>query len=133
MKAKIYQSLSQNEELLAKAIVDASYHVHKVLGPGLLESVYEMCFCYELEKRGIKYKRQVPVPTVCDGKIFGAAFKLDILVDDQIICELKAVENILPLFEAQILTYLRLTHKRLGSLINFNVVMIKNGVKRIIL
>ena len=133
MNTKLYRPLSQNEELLAKEIVDSAYHVHKLLGPGLLESVYEICFCHELQKRGIKFKRQVPVPVVYDGKIFEAAFKLDVLVDELIICELKAVEKMLPLFEAQILTYLRLSHKRLGFLINFNVVLIKNGIKRIIL
>ena len=133
MKSKIYQPLSQDEEQLAKSIVDAAYHVHNALGPGLLESVYEMCFCHELEKRRIRYKRQVPVPIVYDGVKFEAAFKLDILVEEQIICELKAVENMLPQFEAQILTYLRLSHKRLGFLINFNVILIKNGIKRVIL
>ncbi|MCK4358106.1 MAG: GxxExxY protein [Candidatus Cloacimonetes bacterium] len=129
----IFRPLSEREESIAKKIVDAAYTVHKKLGPGLLEKIYEVCFCHELSKRGLKYKRQVDIPIKYNGLIFDEGLRLDVLVEDLIICELKAVEEMNPVWEAQILSYLRLTGKRLGFLINFNVPVIKNGIKRIIL
>ncbi len=128
-----YKALSKQEESIAKKIVDAAYTVHKILGPGLLEKVYEACFCHELSKRKLKYQRQVDIPVVYDGLIFDEGLRLDVLVEDLIICELKAVENMNPVWEAQILSHLKLTGKRLGFLINFNVSLVKNGIKRIIL
>ncbi len=128
-----YKALSNQEESIAKKIVDAAYTVHKILGPGLLEKVYEACFCHELSKRKLKYQRQVDIPVVYDGLIFDEGLRLDVLVEDLIICELKAVENMNPVWEAQILSHLKLTGKRLGFLINFNVPLVKNGIKRIIL
>ena len=128
-----YKSLSKEEESIAKKVVDAAYTVHKILGPGLLEKVYEVCFCHELSKRKLKYQRQVDIPVVYDGIIFDEGLRLDVLVEDLIICELKAVENMNPVWEAQILSHLKLTGKRLGFLINFNVSLVKNGIKRIIL
>ena len=128
-----FRSLSEKEESISKKIVDSAYTVHKTLGPGLLEKVYEVCFCHELSKRGIEYQRQVDVPIVYDGITFDAGLRLDVLVEDLVICELKAVDEMNPVWEAQILSYLRLTGKRLGFLINFNVPLIKNGIKRIIL
>jgi len=128
-----YNSLSKKEESIAKKVVDAAYTVHKILGPGLLEKVYEACFCHELSKRKLKYQRQVDIPVVYDGLIFDEGLRLDVLVEDLIICELKAVENMNPVWEAQILSHLKLTGKRLGFLINFNVSLVKNGIKRIIL
>jgi len=128
-----YKSLSKEEESIAKKVVDAAYTVHKILGPGLLEKVYEVCFCLELSKRKLKYQRQVDIPVVYDGIIFDEGLRLDVLVEDLIICELKAVENMNPVWEAQILSHLKLTGKRLGFLINFNVSLVKNGIKRIIL
>ncbi|MBW2590439.1 MAG: GxxExxY protein [Deltaproteobacteria bacterium] len=128
-----YNSLSKKEESIAKKVVDAAYTVHKILGPGLLEKVYEVCFCHELSKRKLKYQRQVDIPVVYDGIIFDEGLRLDVLVEDLIICELKAVENMNPVWEAQILSHLKLTGKRLGFLINFNVSLVKNGIKRIIL
>lgn len=125
--------LSDREERIARAIVDAAYAVHSNLGPGLLESVYEVCFCHELGKRGLAYRRQVVVPIVYDGITFEEGLRLDVLVEESIICELKAVEVMLPVFTAQLLTYLKLTGKRLGFLINFNVPLIKEGIKRVIL
>lgn len=124
---------SAEEERVARAIVDAAYTVHKTLGPGLLEQVYEVCFCHELGKRGLSYCRQVVVPIVYDGITFDEGLRLDVLVEDSIICELKAVETMHPVFTAQILTYLKLTGKRLGFLINFNVPLIKHGIQRLIL
>ena len=128
-----YKTLSKKEESIAKKIVDAAYTVHKILGPSLLEKVYEVCFCHELSKRKLKYQRQVDIPVVYDGIIFDEGLRLDVLVEDLIICELKAVENMNPVWEAQILSHLKLTGKRLGFLINFNVSLVRNGIKRIIL
>lgn len=128
-----FTSLSENEESIAKKIVDAAYTVHKNLGSGLLEKVYEICFCHELSKRGLKYRRQVAVPIVYDGMTFDEGLRLDVLVEDLIICELKAVDEMNSVWEAQLLSHLKLTGRRLGFLINFNVPLIKEGIKRIIL
>ena len=124
---------SEKEEKIAGKIVDAAFHVHYELGPGLLERVYEICFCHELSKRNLKYKRQVEIPIIYDGIKFDEGFRLDVLVEDLVICELKAVDEMNPVWEAQLLSYLRLTGKRLGFLINFNVPRIKDGIKRMIL
>lgn len=128
-----FESLSEREESIAKKIVDAAYTVHKKLGPGLLEKIYEICFCHELSKRGLKYQRQVDLPIVYDGIVFDAGLRLDVFVEELIICELKAVDEMKPVWEAQVLSHLKLTGKRLGFLINFNVALIKDGIKRIIL
>lgn len=128
-----FEPLSKKEEDIAKKVVDSAYLVHKALGPGILEKVYEACFCYELNKKGLLYKRQVDVPIVYDGLTFEEGFRLDVLVEDLVICELKAVDNMHPVWEAQILSYLKLSGKRLGFLINFNERYIKDGIKRIIL
>jgi GxxExxY protein len=128
-----YAPATPEEERIARAIVDAAYAVHKALGPGLLESVYEVCFCHELAKRGLAYKRQVDVPVTYDGITFETGLRLDVLVADRVICELKAVETENPVFEAQLLTQLKLTGKRLGFLINFSVPRIKQGIHRVIL
>ncbi len=115
---------------LASQIVDSAFAVHKALGPGLLESIYEACFCHELTKRGIAFQRQIAVPVIYDGLSFEEALRLDVLVNKMIICELKAVDNLLPVHQAQLLSYMKLTQKRLGFLINFNVPLIKQGIKR---
>ena len=128
-----YRPVSRNEEEVARKIVDAAYCVHKELCPGLLEKIYETCFCHELAKRGLTYQRQVDVPIVYDGITFEEGLRLDVLVEDIIICELKAVDEVNPVWEAQILSHLKLTKKRLGFLINFNEKYIKDGIKRIIL
>ena len=128
-----FKPVSRNEEEVARKIVDAAYCVHKELGPGLLEKIYETCFCHELTKRGLSYQRQVDVPIVYDGITFEEGLRLDVLVEDSIICELKAVDEVNPIWEAQILSHLKLTKKRLGFLINFNEKYIKDGIKRIIL
>ncbi|NQT64813.1 MAG: GxxExxY protein [FCB group bacterium] len=129
----MFDSISKETERIAALIVDAAYSVHKQLGPGLLEKIYETCFCYELKKRGLNFQKQVIVPIVYDGITLDDSFRIDVLVENEIICELKAVNEMNPVFNAQILTYLKLTGKRLGFLINFNVPLIKNGIKRIIL
>ncbi|MGH7807902.1 MAG: GxxExxY protein [Thermodesulfobacteriota bacterium] len=128
-----FAPISEGEELVAQKIVDSAYTVHTKLGPGLLERVYEICFCHELSKRGLEYRRQVDIPIVYDGMVFNEGLRLDVLVEDLIICELKSADEMNPIWEAQILSYLKLTGKRLGFLINFNVPLIKNGTKRIIL
>ncbi len=125
-------NLSAEEERLGKQIVDSAYTVHKTLGPGLLERVYEICFCHELSKRGLAYARQVSVPVVYDGIVFEEALRLDVLVENLVICELKAVEIMQPLFTAQVISQLKLSGKRLGYLINFEVPLIKDGIKRIV-
>lgn len=133
MPANITIPLSPEDERIAKLIVDSAFTVHKTLGAGLLESVYETCLCHELEKRGLKYKRQVIVPLVYDGIKFSEGFRLDVLVEERIICELKSVEKMEKVHLSQVLTYLKLTGNRLGFLINFNVSLIKNGIRRVIL
>ena len=128
-----FKPLSERDEAIAKKIVDAAYTVHKNLGPGLLEKIYEVCFCHELTKRGLLYQRQVSLPIVYDGMTFDEGLRLDVVVEDSIICELKAVDLVNPVWEAQILSHLKLTKRRLGFLINFNVPLIKKGISRIIL
>jgi GxxExxY protein len=128
-----YSPLTEKEEVIAKMIVEAAYQVHKKLGPGLVEKVYEACFCHELSKQGADHQRQVVVPIDYDGISFDEGLRLDVLVGNLVICELKAVEEINPIWEAQLITYLKLTNKRLGFLINSNVPVIKKGIKRIIL
>ena len=128
-----HSALSPLHEEIGKKIVDCAYKVHTRLGPGLLETVYEACFCYELQKHGLTFERQVSVPVVYDGLKFGAAFRLDVLVENQVICELKAVDLMLPIFHSQLLSYMRLLNKRLGYLINFHTPLIRDGIKRIIL
>ena len=130
---KEYLPLTVREEEIAKLIVDSAYQVHRTLGPGLLESVYEPCFCYELEKHGLTFECQVPLQLNYDHLNFHSAYRLDVLVEHCVICELKAIEILSPLHSSQLLTYLKLSHKRLGFLINFNVPTMKLGLKRIIL
>lgn len=128
-----YVPLSEREERAAHAVVEAAYAVHRTLGPGLLESVYEACFCHELARHGVTYRRQVSVPIRYDGLVFDEGLRLDVLVDEQVVCELKAVDAMNPVFTAQLLTQLKLTGKRIGFLINFNVPLIRQGIKRVIL
>ena len=128
-----FDPLSKIDETVAKKIVDSAYAVHKELGPGLLEKIYEVCFCHELSKRGLEYERQLEIPIVYDGLVFDEGLRLDVLVEKLIICELKAVDEINPVWEAQILSHLKLLQKRIGFLINFNVPLIKDGIRRFIL
>jgi GxxExxY protein len=122
--------LSIEEEKIGKQIVNASYLVHKALGPGLLEKVYEVCLCHELRKIGLNVERQLDIPIVYDGITFEEGLRLDLLVEDKVIIELKAVDVVNPVWEAQIISPLMLTGKRLGYLINFNVPRIKVGIRR---
>lgn len=127
-----YIPLSAEEEILGKAVVNAAFIVHKELGPGLLEKVYEVCFCHVLSKEGFLVRRQVNIPIIFDGIELEEGLRLDVLVNDLVVCEIKAIEKINPVWNAQILSYLKLTGKRLGYVINFNVPLIKDGISRII-
>jgi GxxExxY protein len=124
--------LSEREEHSATAIVSAAFKVHQALGPGLLEGVYHSCFCHELTKAGLAFQSQLKVPIVYDGLEFPEGLRLDVLVEELAICELKVAELMHPVYMAQLLTYLKLTNKRLGFLINFNVPVIKHGIRRVI-
>lgn len=122
--------MTENE--IAKIIVDAAFQIHKRLGPGLLETVYEVVLAYDLKKRGLKVDRQVPVAIVFDGLRFDEGFRADLIVEDKVIIELKSVENIAPVHKKQLLTYLRLTDKKLGLLINFGSELIRDGISRVV-
>jgi GxxExxY protein len=130
---KVFQPIPPEVEKIGKAVLDAAYKVHTALGPGLLESVYETTLTYELRKSGLTVATQLPVPIVYDGQNLDAGFRLDVLVENCVIVELKSVENMNPVYEAQIMTYLRLSGKRLGYLMNFNVKHLKDGIKRFVM
>ena len=123
--------VSEELDLVGKAIVNAAFKVHNNLGPGLLEKVYEICVAHELQKSGFAVERQVIIPIVYDGIQFPEALKLDLLVDKSVIVEIKALDTVNPVWQAQVLSHLKLTSKQLGYLINFNVPKIKNGIQRI--
>ena len=122
--------LKENE--IAKLVVDAAYHVHTKLGPGLLESVYEVVLAHEIEKRGLAIKRQVSIPIQYDELVFDEGFRADIVVEDSVILELKSVEAVASVHKKQLLTYLKLADKRLGLLLNFGAPLIKKGIFRIV-
>jgi GxxExxY protein len=132
-KKENYEIISEREEDIASKIVDAAFAVHSKLGPGLLENVYEVCFCHELNKRSLSYRKQISVPIEYDGIKFHEAFRLDVLVEELIICEIKAAEKHNPVWDAQLLTYMKLMNKRLGFLINFNLPLARHGIKRFII
>jgi GxxExxY protein len=115
---------------LSLKIIECCIEVHREMGPGLIESVYEMCAERAMTRAGLKVCRQVSVPLVFQGELLNKSFSLDMLVNDRIILELKSVEALLPVHESQLVTYLRLTDKRLGLLINFNVPLLKQGIRR---
>jgi GxxExxY protein len=118
---------------LSREVLDAAYKVHSCFGPGLLESVYELFLVHELKKRGFKVLRQVPIDLEMDGHKLESGLRLDMLVQDELILELKSVDVLEPIHTAQVLTYLKLSKKRLGLLINFNVVHLKQGIRRVAL
>jgi GxxExxY protein len=122
-------ALSENE--ISKEVVDAAFKIHTKLGPGLLESVYEVVLAHELKRRGLNIARQVPVPIVWDEIQFEEGYRLDLLVEDKVVVEVKSIEGVERVHKKQLLTYLRLLNKRLGILINFNEELIKNGISRI--
>lgn len=126
-------AISSETDEIARAVVDAAYVVHRALGPGLLESVSEICLVHDLVKRGLDIERQVTLPVVYDSIRLDAGLRIDLLVEQQVVVELKAVEILLPVHEAQLLTYLKLSGHRLGLRINFNVTLIKQGIRRMAL
>jgi len=128
-----YDPIPTATDALATEIIDAAFAVHVALGPGLLESVYEACICHELTIRRIDFRSQVHLPITYKDIKIDSGLRLDLLVGESVIVELKAAEQMLPVFEAQLLSYLKLTGLRLGLLINFNVPVIKNGIRRIVL
>ena len=117
---------------ISREVVDGAMKVHTALGSGLMESAYEACLMYELGKRNLEVKAQVSLPIYYENIKIDAGYRLDLLIENAVIVELKAVESILPIHEAQLLSYLKLSGKRLGLLINFNVVHLKNGIKRMV-
>jgi GxxExxY protein len=124
--------IPEEVDLIARDVVDAAFRVHQKLGPGLLESTYEVCLRHELTKRGRGVRSQVTVPIVYDDVRLDAGFRIDLLVEDCLVVELKAVDRLAPVAEAQMLTYLRLSGIHLGLLINFNVARIKDGIRRFV-
>jgi len=125
--------LPEQTELTAKHVVDAAVKIHSALGPGLLESVYEKCLGIELAKRDVDYDRQVSVPIVYEGVAVEPGLRIDLIANKCVVVELKSSEKLLPVHEAQLLTYLKLSGMRLGLLLNFNVALMKQGIRRIIL
>jgi GxxExxY protein len=129
---KHFQPIKEETEKIGKACLDAAFKVHTNLGPGLLESVYERALLYELNKMGLFFENQRLLPIRYDNIQMESSLRIDLLVENCVIVELKATENIIPLYEAQLLTYLKLSGIRLGYLINFNVLHLKNGIKRMV-
>jgi len=123
----------KNFNPLTEAIIGAQMEVHRSLGPGLLESTYEMCLCRELSLRGIPFERQVPIPVRCKGVKLDCGYRADIVIDGTILFEIKAIDSQLPIHDAQLLTYLRLGGWQIGLLINFNVELLKHGLRRRVL
>ena len=128
-----HEALDPRTQAAARQAVDAGLKVHKALGPGLLESAYEHCLAYELTLRGIRVRRQIALPLVYEDTHLDAGYRLDLIIDDAVIVEVKAIDALAPIHDAQLLTYLKLSGLRLGLLMNFNVVLFKQGLKRLIL
>ncbi len=122
--------MTENE--IANVIVDAAFRVHTRLGPGLLESVYEAVLEYELKRRGLRVARQVPLPVVYEEIRLDEGFRADLIIEDKVIIELKSVEQVAPVHKKQLLTYLRLTDRRLGLLVNFGAALLKEGISRVV-
>ncbi len=120
-----------NHSQISGQIIDAAMRVHSQLGPGLLESTYEACIIHELRKRGLRFESQIFLPVSYDGVQIDAGYRIDLLIENAIIVELKAVEKLLPVHQAQLLSYLKLSGRKLGLLINFNVVHLKDGIIRL--
>jgi GxxExxY protein len=129
---RVFQPIAPEVEKVGKSVLDAAFKVHTTLGPGLLESVYETTTAYELRKGGLIAATQISVPIVYDDQELDSGFRLDMLVEKCVIVEIKSVETMHPVYEAQIMTYLRLSKVRLGFLINFNVKHLKDGIKRFV-
>lgn len=122
--------LTEREQWVSTQVVGCAYQVHRETGPGLLEHVYELCLCHELTKLGLSVQRQWPISVTYDGLVFDEAYRIDILVEDLIVCELKSVEEFSPVHRAQLLTYLKFSQKHVGFLLNFNTDLMKHGIRR---
>jgi GxxExxY protein len=121
-----------NDNQLSGMVIDAAMRVHSALGPGLLESAYEACLLHELRKKNIRVESQVSLPVVYDGIKLDVGYRIDLLIEDTVIIELKTVERLLPIHQAQLLSYLKLSGKKLGLLLNFHVLHLRDGIKRIV-
>jgi GxxExxY protein len=132
-KAQLPEPIPDEVNAIAGIVVDAAFRVHSTLGPGLLERVYEICLAHELRERGLEVETQVDLPVIYDGVRLDAGLRIDLIVGGKVVVELKAVEVVLPVHKAQLLTYMKLTGHRLGLLINFNVPVIKDGIDRLAL
>ena len=118
---------------LTERIIGCAIEVYRVLGPGLLESAYEECLCFELEQNGLKCERQVPLPVIYKGVSLECGYRIDVMVQDNVLLELKTVDTMLPVHDAQLLTYLKLSGLRIGLLLNFHVPILRNGIRRRVL
>lgn len=127
-----HEPIPAHVEAIAAQVVDAALKVHRALGPGPLESAYETCLCHEISKRGLVFEQQRAWPITYGGIDLDSGFRLDLLVEKQVVVELKAVDRLIPLYQAQLLTYLKLTGLRLGLLINFNAPRLKDGITRLV-
>jgi GxxExxY protein len=125
--------ISSERDPVTDRVIGLAIEVHRQLGPGLLESVYEECLCYEMQVQGIPYRRQVQLPIQYKGVHLECGHRMDIVVDEKLIIEIKSVDKLLPLHEAQLLTYLKLSGIRTGLLLNFNAMLLKDGIKRMVL
>ena len=128
-----FEPIPRKTEEIGRAVLDAALTMHKALGPGLLESTYEICLAHEIERRGLSVARQVALPVVYDRVKLDAGYRIDLMVNGSVIVEIKSVDALAPVHEAQVLTYLKLSGRRLGFLINFNVALLKQGIKRLVL
>jgi GxxExxY protein len=128
-----FSPIPDDIEELAKQVIDAAYSIHTTIGPGCLEKTYQSCMKYELKEMGIDVISEFPLPLIYKGIVVKEAYKIDLLVGKELIVEIKSVESILPVHKKQLITYLRLSKKRLGLIINFNTEKIKDGIKRIVL
>ncbi|MDZ4657647.1 MAG: GxxExxY protein [Bythopirellula sp.] len=129
----MHEPIPDDTEKIAHEIIQGAFRVHKALGPGLLESVYESCLCHELTKSNLRFVRQGTLPIVYDGLVLESGLRIDLLVEYCVVVELKSCDKLIPLHEAQLITYLKLSNNRLGLLINFNVRLLKDGLKKIVL
>ena len=121
-----------DEDSISHQVIGAAIEVHRTLGPGLLESIYEAALCMELDERALKVRRQIELPVSYKWRLLDGGYRIDLMVEELVIIEIKAVERLLPVFESQLLTYLKLANKRLGLLVNFNSSVVSNSVRRVV-
>jgi GxxExxY protein len=133
MNHRASEPQSEEKDPLTRAVIGAAIEVHRHLGPGLLESAYEEALCLELQLAGLRYKRQVSLPLIYKGRQLECDYRIDIVVEDKLVLELKTTEKLLPVHEAQLLTYLKLSGIKKGLLLNFHSALLKNGIKRMVL